>query len=239
MGAEMGVGSSSPIPVPRSIRVAEMLWLMLRKGEVLARDLAEAVGILSKHVYCYLKPYIEKGVVVVRKTMDGRNRYSVAERLRRAVEYGLSLVEERLRGKITKRRFVEAVLREAEELYREKFREEMSDAERLVVRLFAEVYFEKRSANPRSEGYISWPPSEGLGRIVRNMIRHRYGVELELDEVVEALERLGHADIIFVSKVYYKARLDDLLLCRLLHHLGTALKYLVPRKVVERCGCAR
>ena len=232
-------GGHVVVPVPRSIRVAEMFWIMLRRGEVLARDLAEAVGILSKHVYSYLKPWIEKGVVQVRKTLDGRNRYSIPERIRRVVEHGLRLVEERLRGKITKRRFVEAVLREAEELYRERFDEEMNDVEKLVVKLFAEIYYEKKSANPRNEGYISCLPSEGLGRVVRNMIKHRYGVELSLEEVVGALERLSNANIVFVSKEHYRARLDDLLLCRLLYRLGTTLKYLVPRKVIERCGWSR
>ncbi len=195
MGAEMGVGSSSPIPVPRSIRVAEMLWLMLRKGEVLARDLAEAVGILSKHVYCYLKPWIKRGVVEVRKTLDGRNRYAISDCIRKAVEHGLGLLYAKLRGKVVERKVVEVMLRLANEVMVARFGRELNDVERAVVEVLARWWWRKHRANPRDEGYLEAP--EGLSNALRNLIQNMVGKQLDPEEITRALIALRAANIVY------------------------------------------
>lgn len=191
----------------RSPVVGSMFVYLLRVGEAFARDIASVVGVESRFVYSYLKPWFGRFVEVSRAGCF--NVYRATRRLVEASKVIMSVVEGglgRVRGKVTRSK----VEREAIKVFRERFGRDMDADHRLVLSLFIDVALSGRSP------YIQVEPSRGetLTSVVKTMVRQRYGVELADDRVVEILKDFMLSNIIYVDRRFYKARLDKSLLMR-------------------------
>jgi Sugar-specific transcriptional regulator TrmB. len=178
--------------------VASMLRLLIGLGGALARDLAEEAGIESKHVYPYLKYWVRKGIVAVRKE-SGVNVYSINDK----VKAFLSEALQRFVGKKSREKIIE----KAAQRYRERFGREMPPEYIAILSIFIE------QALSKSSPYIAIRPGEEtMPQVLRTMILSRHGKDLDIEEIIEALKELEMAKLIFIDRRHYKARLDRSLL---------------------------
>jgi len=182
------------------------MFLELLKGPRLARELAEVAKIESKHVYCFLRYWIIKGIVVATKVMPNTNLYSLSEEAKKAVGELRKLIEEVIesaKGKKSARKIMD----KAEKAYKERFGKEMSDVHRLVLRIFID------QALTKSSPYIVIKPGdETLPQVIKTVILSRYGKDIDVEEITESLKELEMAKLIFIDRRHFKARLDRSLL---------------------------
>jgi len=186
-----------------------MFAVLIDRGEARASELAKAASIESKEVYPRLKHWIRRGFVKAEKDPVTRiNIYSLTDYARALISELRRFVEEvisSIRGKKSPRKIME----EAEKRYRERFGREMGEAHRLILSIFIE-----QTLN-RSSPYISIKPGEEtLPGVLRTMIMQRFrrNIDVDEDEIIEALEELELAKIIYIDRKRFKARLDRSLL---------------------------
>lgn len=186
----------------RSIVTKRMLLYLIYRAHALARELADAAGIESKHVYPYLKPW-RRFVEVVK--IGSVNLYKATDTLKKTAREVLEMLEESLRearGKMTRKK----VLEEARRRFKERYGVEMDEDHALVLEIFVDHAL-------RSSPYIRIDPGkETLPKVLARIIKERYGKDIDEEKLVEILRGLELAKIIYIDRRYYKARLDKSLM---------------------------
>ncbi|MEM1731120.1 MAG: hypothetical protein QXY26_08355 [Ignisphaera sp.] len=185
----------------KSSITASMILHILASGSSFARRLAEVAGIDSKHVYPFLKPWIRRGLVKVAKFFT-MNVYSASEQLMKISREVLEQLEDirrSARGKVTRRK----ILEEARKRFKERHGVEMDEDHELVLQIFID------QALNRSSPYIQIDPGRGetLPRVIAKSLR-RYGKYLDEEKIIEILKNLELANIVYIDRRHYKARLD-------------------------------
>jgi len=131
-------GVNKPFGLPfRSERVAKIFELLSSGKPMLARELAEVIGVQSKQILPRLKRYIQRGWVVVQK-VNNLNVYSLGETARKVLKLQGSTFE-RVKEKAEKllgRKLEEDELEILRYFYREQRYVENSPSESIAEQVY-------------------------------------------------------------------------------------------------------
>ncbi len=176
---------------PRSRHVIAMLEYMLERGAAYAYELSMVAGVRSNAVYPLLKWWIEQGVVLVTK-IGGRNLYSIASRVKKAVEHVLRVI---LRSRIVVLEALATRIAEARLMRR------LKPVERELVALLAarlastSPYLRIRAENPQNAlDILRVKLEERLRRHGLNASK----ISLQLLSLEETIDELKENGVIYV-----------------------------------------